>query len=78
MRSHVDSAVKIQTTSESNFSPPSWLGEIVVMSRYLRTHGCNLTHIFAKTGSYGSYPLLGIDELMRVCQFTLGVQQYPS
>src|SRR6266567_3883151 len=39
MRSHVDSAVKIQTTSESNFSPPSWFGEIVVISRYLRTHG---------------------------------------
>ncbi len=39
MTSIVDSAVKIQTTSESNFSPPSWFGEIVVISRYLRTHG---------------------------------------
>src|SRR5215469_13290333 len=38
MTSIVDSAVKIQTTSESNFSPPSWFGEIVAISRYLRTH----------------------------------------
>ena len=37
MTSIVDSAVKIQTTSESTFSPPSWFGEIVAMSRYLRT-----------------------------------------
>src|ERR1700694_4499919 len=39
MTSIVDGAVKIQTTSEPNFSPPSWFGEIVVISRYLRTHG---------------------------------------
>src|SRR5258708_162240 len=39
MTSIVDSPVKIQTTSESNFSPPPWFGEIVGISRYLRTHG---------------------------------------
>jgi hypothetical protein len=39
MTSIVDGAVKIQMTSESNFSSPSWFGEIVVISRYLRTHG---------------------------------------
>jgi hypothetical protein len=39
MTSIVDSSVKIQTTSESNPSTPSWFGEVVVISSYLRKHG---------------------------------------
>jgi hypothetical protein len=39
MTSIADGAVKIQTTSESRFSTPSWFGEIVLISRYLRMHG---------------------------------------
>jgi hypothetical protein len=39
MTSIADGAVKIQTTSEPNFSTPSWFGEVVVISRYLHTHG---------------------------------------
>ena len=39
MTSIADSSVKIQTTSESNFSTPAWFGEVVVISRYLHTHG---------------------------------------
>src|SRR6266496_3782383 len=35
MTSIADSSVKIQATSESNFSIPSWFGEVVVISRYL-------------------------------------------
>jgi hypothetical protein len=38
MTSITDSAVKIQTTSESNFSTPAWFGEVVVISRYLQKH----------------------------------------
>ena len=39
MTSIVDSSVKIQTTSESNPSPPSWFGEMVMIVEYLRKHG---------------------------------------
>jgi hypothetical protein len=39
MTSIADGAVKIQTTSESRFSTPSWFGEIVLISRYLRMYG---------------------------------------
>jgi hypothetical protein len=39
MTSIDDGSVKIQTTSEPNFSTPSWFGEVVVISRYLRQHG---------------------------------------
>src|SRR5215468_11187852 len=39
MTSIADSSVKIQTTSESNPSPPAWFGEVVLMSRYLQKHG---------------------------------------
>src|SRR6266581_2247915 len=39
MTSIADGSVKIQTTSESHFSTPSWFGEIVVISRYLHKHG---------------------------------------
>jgi hypothetical protein len=39
MRSHADGSVKIQTTSESNLSPPSWFGEVVLLIGYLRKHG---------------------------------------
>jgi hypothetical protein len=39
MTSIVDGSVKIQTTPESNFSTPSWFGEVVVISRYLHKHG---------------------------------------
>ncbi len=39
MTSIADNAVKIQTTSESNFSTPSWFGEVVLLSSYLQKHG---------------------------------------
>jgi len=38
MTSIADNAVKIQTTSESNFSTPSWFGEVVLISSYLQKH----------------------------------------
>jgi hypothetical protein len=34
-----DGSVEIQTTAESNPSPPSWFGEVALLSGYLRTHG---------------------------------------
>jgi hypothetical protein len=39
MTSIADGSVKIQTSSEPNPSPPAWFGEVVLLSRYLRTHG---------------------------------------
>src|SRR5712692_750040 len=39
MTSIADGSVNIQTTSESNPSTPSWFGEVVLISRYLRKHG---------------------------------------
>jgi hypothetical protein len=39
MTSIADNSVKIQTTSESNPLTPCWFGEVVVMSRSLRTQG---------------------------------------
>jgi hypothetical protein len=39
MTSIADASVKIQTTAESNFSTPSWFGEVVVISSYLQKHG---------------------------------------
>jgi hypothetical protein len=39
MTSIADSSVTIQTTPEPNFSTPSWFGEVVVISSYLRKHG---------------------------------------
>ncbi len=39
MTSIADNVVKIQTTSESNFSTPSWFGEVVLISSYLQKHG---------------------------------------
>jgi hypothetical protein len=39
MTSIADGSVKIQTTSEPNFSTPSWFGEVVVISSYLCKHG---------------------------------------
>lgn len=38
MTSIADSSVKIQATSESNPSPPSWFGEVVLLSSALRKH----------------------------------------
>jgi hypothetical protein len=38
MTSIADTVVKIQTTSESNPSTPSWFGEVVVISKYLQKH----------------------------------------
>jgi hypothetical protein len=38
MTSIADGSVKIQTTSESNFSTPAWFGEVVLISRYLQKH----------------------------------------
>src|SRR5579872_4354020 len=43
MTSIVDGSVKIQVTSESNISIPSWFGEVVVISRYLHKH-----HVLSK------------------------------
>jgi hypothetical protein len=39
MTSITDGSVKIQTSSESNPSPPAWFGEVVLLSGYLRKHG---------------------------------------
>ena len=39
MNSMTDSAVIIQTSSESVASTPAWFGEVVVISRYLQKHG---------------------------------------
>ena len=39
MTSIADGSVKIQTSSESNPSPPAWFGEVVLLSGYLRKHG---------------------------------------
>src|SRR5579875_1515778 len=38
MTSIADSSVKIQTTSQSNPSPPSWFGEVVLLISSLRQH----------------------------------------
>ena len=38
MRSHADGSVRIQTSSESVSSTPSWFGEVVLMAAYLRKH----------------------------------------
>jgi hypothetical protein len=39
MTSIADGSVKIQTTSESTPSTPSWFGEVVLLIGYLRKHG---------------------------------------
>ena len=39
MTSIADNSVTIQATPESNFSAPSWFGEVVVIGSYLRKHG---------------------------------------
>jgi hypothetical protein len=39
MTSIADGSVKIQTTSEPNFSTPCWFGEVVVISSNLHKHG---------------------------------------
>jgi hypothetical protein len=39
MTSIANGSVKIQTTSESNISIPSWFGEVVVIGTYLRAQG---------------------------------------
>jgi hypothetical protein len=61
MTSIADGAVKIQTTSESRFSTPSWYGEIVLISRYLRMHGVlskiNEQIRFART-RFGRYEVI--------------------
>jgi hypothetical protein len=38
MISIADGSVHIQTTEESNFSPPSWFGEVVLLAGHLRQH----------------------------------------
>src|SRR6516165_10216639 len=38
MKSIADGSVHIQTTEESNFSTPSWFGEVVLMAGHLRKH----------------------------------------
>jgi hypothetical protein len=38
MISITDGSVHIQTTEESNFSTPSWFGEVVLMAAHLRKH----------------------------------------
>jgi hypothetical protein len=39
MTSIADGSVKIQTTAESNPSPPCWFGEVVLLIGYFRKHG---------------------------------------
>jgi hypothetical protein len=39
MSSIVDGTVRIQTSSESIASPPSWFGEVVLIAAHLRQHG---------------------------------------
>src|SRR5690242_14544155 len=39
MTSIADGSVKIQTTAQSNPSPPAWFGESVLLIGYLRKHG---------------------------------------
>ncbi len=43
MRSHADGTVRIQISSESVPSTPSWFGEVVLLTAYLRKH-----HVLAK------------------------------
>jgi len=38
MTSIVDGTVRIQTSSESIASPPSWFGEVVLLAAHLRKH----------------------------------------
>jgi hypothetical protein len=38
MSSIADGSVRIQTSSESHFSTPSWFGEVVLMTAHLRKH----------------------------------------
>jgi len=38
MTSIADGSVRIQTSSESVPSPPSWFGEVVLMAAHLRKH----------------------------------------
>jgi hypothetical protein len=38
VRSHTDRSMCIQTSAESNPSTPSWFGEVVLISRFLRKH----------------------------------------
>jgi hypothetical protein len=38
MRSHADGSMHIQTSAESVPSPPSWFGEVVLMTAHLRKH----------------------------------------
>jgi hypothetical protein len=40
MTSIANGSVKIQTTEESNPSPPSWFGEIVLLIGYRRRARC--------------------------------------
>lgn len=39
MTSIADGSVIIQTSVESVFSPPSWFGEVVLLTTHLRKHG---------------------------------------
>ena len=39
MSSIANGSVQIQTSSESQFATPSWLGEVAVMASHLRTQG---------------------------------------
>jgi hypothetical protein len=39
MSSIADGTVRIQTSSESIASPPSWFGEVVLIAAHLRQHG---------------------------------------
>lgn len=38
MSSHADGSVIIQTSAESAPSPPSWFGEVVLLTAHLRKH----------------------------------------
>jgi hypothetical protein len=43
MTSLTDGSVHIQTTSESNPSPPSWSGDVILLATSLRTQGLLIT-----------------------------------
>ncbi len=61
MTSIADGSVKVQTTSEPDFSTPSWFGEVVVISRYFQKHGVfgkNSEHVRFARKRFGRYELI--------------------
>jgi len=61
MASIADNSVKIQTTSESNCSTPSWFGEVVVISSYLYKHGIlnkSIEQVLCARKRFGRYEVI--------------------